>query len=130
MSVERSERAERVERSERAEASLAEYTELALDCLDLKAQEELLSPPLSGASHRSPPPTLFPITSSRTPRVLAGAAGGSLETDAFLAEELPLCCCRMETPNSVGSTSTLDQTCMATESADGVVNIRPLTLCV
>ncbi|KAF6726036.1 Histone-lysine N-methyltransferase EHMT1 [Oryzias melastigma] len=87
-----------VERSERAEASLAEYTELALDCLDLKAQEELLSPPLSGA------------------------AGGSLETDAFLAEELPLCCCRMETPNSVGSTSTLDQTCMATESADGVLS--------
>ena len=25
-----------------------EYTELALECLDLKAQEELLSPPLSG----------------------------------------------------------------------------------
>lgn len=31
-----------------------EYTELTLDCLDLKAQEELLSPPLSG----DPPPLL------------------------------------------------------------------------
>lgn len=30
------------------EGSYVEYTELALDCLDLKAQEELLSPPLSG----------------------------------------------------------------------------------
>lgn len=29
-------------------AESVEYTELALDCLDLKAQEELLSPPLSG----------------------------------------------------------------------------------
>lgn len=28
--------------------SRVEYTELTLDCLDLKAQEELLSPPLSG----------------------------------------------------------------------------------
>uniref|UniRef100_A0A672GRL2 Histone-lysine N-methyltransferase EHMT1-like n=1 Tax=Salarias fasciatus TaxID=181472 RepID=A0A672GRL2_SALFA len=46
-----------------------EYTELALDCLDLKAQVELLSPPLSGQSD--------------------------------LAEELPLCCCRMETPCGV-----------------------------
>lgn len=49
---------ERAERVERVEASLAEYTELALDCLDLKAQEELLSPPPSGASHCFPPPTL------------------------------------------------------------------------
>ncbi len=33
---------------EPGESSRVEYTELALDCLDLKAQEELLSPPLSG----------------------------------------------------------------------------------
>lgn len=39
-----------------------------------------------------------------------------------LAEELPLCCCRMETPHSGGSLSTLDQTCMAMESMDGMVN--------
>uniref|UniRef100_A0A8C7XN99 Euchromatic histone-lysine N-methyltransferase 1a n=1 Tax=Oryzias sinensis TaxID=183150 RepID=A0A8C7XN99_9TELE len=89
---------ERAERVERVEASLAEYTELALDCLDLKAQEELLSPPPSGASHCS------------------------LETEALLAEELPLCCCRMETPNGAGSPSRPDQTCMATESADGVLS--------
>lgn len=30
------------------EGGHVEYTELALDCLDLKAQEELLSPPVSG----------------------------------------------------------------------------------
>uniref|UniRef100_A0A667XGT3 Euchromatic histone-lysine N-methyltransferase 1a n=1 Tax=Myripristis murdjan TaxID=586833 RepID=A0A667XGT3_9TELE len=72
------------------EGSHVEYTELALDCLDLKAQEELLSPALSGVA----------------------------ETD--LAEELPLCCCRMETPNSGGSLTTPDQTCMATESVDGL----------
>lgn len=30
-----------------------EYTELALDCLDLKAQEELLSPPLTGNNNIS-----------------------------------------------------------------------------
>lgn len=33
---------------EPGESSHIEYTELTLDCLDLKAQEELLSPPLSG----------------------------------------------------------------------------------
>lgn len=34
--------------AESGEGSHVEYTELALDCLDLKAQEELFSPPLSG----------------------------------------------------------------------------------
>lgn len=33
---------------EPGDGSHVEYTELALDCLDLKAQEELLLPPLSG----------------------------------------------------------------------------------
>ena len=33
---------------EHSEDCRVEYTELALDCLDLKAQEELLSPTLSG----------------------------------------------------------------------------------
>uniref|UniRef100_UPI0037E75848 histone-lysine N-methyltransferase EHMT1a isoform X1 n=1 Tax=Semicossyphus pulcher TaxID=241346 RepID=UPI0037E75848 len=79
---------------EPADGSHVEYTELALDCLDLKAQEELLSPPLSGA------------------------AGGAEVTETDLAEELPLCCCRMETPHSGGSLSALDQTCMAMESTD------------
>lgn len=39
---------------EPGEGSHVEYTELALDCLDLKAQEELLSPPLSGDNSSSP----------------------------------------------------------------------------
>lgn len=30
------------------EGGHVEYTELALECLDLKAQQELLSPPVSG----------------------------------------------------------------------------------
>ncbi|CAJ1068690.1 histone-lysine N-methyltransferase EHMT1-like [Xyrichtys novacula] len=79
-------------------SSHVEYTELALDCLNLKAQEELLSPPLSDA------------------------AAGTEVTETDLAEELPLCCCRMETPHSGGSLSTLDQTCMAMESTDGVLS--------
>ncbi|KAM4608028.1 histone-lysine N-methyltransferase EHMT1-like isoform 1-T1 [Polymixia lowei] len=78
------------------EGSPLEYTELALDSLDLKAQEELLSPPLSGS------------------RLDAEVA------DTDLAEELPLCCCRMETPSSGSSLSAAEQTCMAMESADGM----------
>ncbi|XP_077943450.1 histone-lysine N-methyltransferase EHMT1a [Gasterosteus aculeatus] len=74
-----------------------EYTELALDCLDLKAQEELLSPPLTG--------------------VVADAA----VTETDLAEELPLCCCRLETPHSGGNVSSIDQSCMAMESTDGML---------
>ncbi|XP_054466594.1 histone-lysine N-methyltransferase EHMT1a [Anoplopoma fimbria] len=74
-----------------------EYTELALDCLDLKAQEELLSPPSSGL------------------------AADSEVTETDLAEELPLCCCRMETPHSGGNMSALDQSCMAMESMDGML---------
>ncbi|XP_029294652.1 histone-lysine N-methyltransferase EHMT1a [Cottoperca gobio] len=77
-----------------------EYTELALDCLDLKAQEELLSPPLSAEV-----------------------------TGTDLVEELPLCCCRMETPYSGGSLATLDQTCMAMESMDGMIFSPQLSLC-
>lgn len=53
--------------------------------------------------------------------VHAGAAADADVTETELAEELPLCCCRMETPHSGGSLSTLDQTCMAMESADGMV---------
>lgn len=37
-----------VEQVEFGEGSRVEYTELALECLDLKAQQELFSPPLSG----------------------------------------------------------------------------------
>uniref|UniRef100_A0A8P4G695 Euchromatic histone-lysine N-methyltransferase 1a n=1 Tax=Dicentrarchus labrax TaxID=13489 RepID=A0A8P4G695_DICLA len=43
-------------------------------------------------------------------------------TETDLAEELPLCCCRMETPHSGGSLSTLEQTCMAMESTDGMLS--------
>ncbi|KAM6964781.1 histone-lysine N-methyltransferase EHMT1a [Aplochiton taeniatus] len=75
------------------EGNLVEYTELALDCLDLKAQEQLLSPSISADTE---------------------------VTDTDLAEELPLCCCRMETP-CIGDLSVPEQTCMATESVDGTV---------
>ncbi|XP_040898761.1 histone-lysine N-methyltransferase EHMT1a isoform X2 [Toxotes jaculatrix] len=91
-------RSESVMEAEAGEGGHVEYTELALDCLDLKAQEELLSPPPSGA---------------------ASEAAEVTETD--LAEELPLCCCRMETPHCGGSLPTLDQTCMAMESTDGML---------
>ncbi|XP_060893414.1 histone-lysine N-methyltransferase EHMT1a [Labrus mixtus] len=90
-------RSESLMEEEPADGSHVEYTELALDCLDLKAQEELLSPPLTGVSV------------------------GAEVTESDLAEELPLCCCRMETPYSGGSLSTLDQTCMAMESTDGML---------
>lgn len=80
------------------EGSRVEYTELTLDCLDLKAQEDLLIPPPSGV------------------------AADAEVTENDLAEELPLCCCRMETPHSRGSLSTVDQTCMAMESMDGMLN--------
>ncbi|TKS78009.1 Histone-lysine N-methyltransferase EHMT1 [Collichthys lucidus] len=83
---------------EPGEGSRVEYTELTLDCLDLKAQEELLSPPLSGV------------------------AVDAEVTETDLAEELPLCCCRMETPYSGGNLSALDQTCMAMESTDGMLS--------
>lgn len=46
---------------------------------------------------------------------------GMIGTD--LGEELPLCCCRVETPPGGGSLSTLDQTCMAMESTDGMVKV-------
>ncbi|XP_039875157.1 histone-lysine N-methyltransferase EHMT1a [Simochromis diagramma] len=88
-----------VEEMESGQGSHVEYTELALDCLDLKAQQELLSPSVS-----------------------AGLAAYSEVAETDLAEELPLCCCRMETPNSRGGLSALDQTCMAMESADGTLN--------
>uniref|UniRef100_A0A7N8WQ00 Euchromatic histone-lysine N-methyltransferase 1a n=1 Tax=Mastacembelus armatus TaxID=205130 RepID=A0A7N8WQ00_9TELE len=73
------------------EGSHVEYTELALDCLDLK-------------------------------EICAGVAVNAELTETDLAEELPLCCCRMETPHIGGSLSTLDQTCMAVESMDGVLS--------
>lgn len=53
----------------------------------------------------------------------AGVAVNADVTETDLAEELPLCCCRMETPPSGGSLSMLDQTCMAIESTDGLVKV-------
>lgn len=55
--------------------------------------------------------------------VCAGVAVNADVTETDLAEELPLCCCRMETPPSGGSLSMLDQTCMAIESTDGMVKV-------
>uniref|UniRef100_A0A8C7WJY1 Euchromatic histone-lysine N-methyltransferase 1a n=1 Tax=Oncorhynchus mykiss TaxID=8022 RepID=A0A8C7WJY1_ONCMY len=43
-------------------------------------------------------------------------------TETDLSEELPLCCCRMETPCSGESLSQTEHTCMATESVDGLVS--------
>uniref|UniRef100_A0A8C7URJ1 Euchromatic histone-lysine N-methyltransferase 1a n=1 Tax=Oncorhynchus mykiss TaxID=8022 RepID=A0A8C7URJ1_ONCMY len=88
--------------------SKQEYTELTLESLDLKAQEELFSPPLSGKFTQRWF-THFVMTD-----------GEVTETD--LSEELPLCCCRMETPCSGESLSQTEHTCMATESVDGLVS--------
>uniref|UniRef100_A0A4W5P9S6 EHMT1/2 cysteine-rich region domain-containing protein n=1 Tax=Hucho hucho TaxID=62062 RepID=A0A4W5P9S6_9TELE len=79
-------------------SSKQEYTELSLESLNLKAQDELLSPPLSG----------FTVDGEVT------------ETD--LSEELPLCCCRMETPCSGESLFQTEHTCMATDRVDGLVS--------
>uniref|UniRef100_A0A673ZV65 Euchromatic histone-lysine N-methyltransferase 1a n=1 Tax=Salmo trutta TaxID=8032 RepID=A0A673ZV65_SALTR len=43
-------------------------------------------------------------------------------TETDLSEELPLCCCRMETPCSGESLFQTEQTCMATERVDGLVS--------
>uniref|UniRef100_A0AAY5L2M3 Euchromatic histone-lysine N-methyltransferase 1a n=1 Tax=Esox lucius TaxID=8010 RepID=A0AAY5L2M3_ESOLU len=43
-------------------------------------------------------------------------------TETDLSEELPLCCCRMETPCSGDGLAQTEHTCMAIESADGLVN--------
>ncbi|XP_036384200.1 histone-lysine N-methyltransferase EHMT1 isoform X2 [Megalops cyprinoides] len=72
-----------------------EYTEVPLDSLNLKAQEELLSSQHSGVS----------------------GDGGAMETD--MVQELPLCSCRMETPKSREILTLADRKCMATESVDG-----------
>ncbi|XP_077457853.1 histone-lysine N-methyltransferase EHMT1a isoform X3 [Stigmatopora argus] len=77
------------------EASHVEYTELNLDCIDLKVQEELLLPQSMAFSEA---------------------------TESDLDEELPLCCCRMETPSCGDRFSENDQTCMAMESTDGMLN--------
>ncbi|KAJ0019648.1 hypothetical protein NQD34_007217 [Periophthalmus magnuspinnatus] len=79
------------------ETDTGEYTEVDLNCLDLKAQEALLSPQ-------------------------TGFAAEGPVTESDLAEELPLCCCRMETPYNGGSLSAQDQTCMAMESYDGMLS--------
>ncbi|XP_061119230.1 histone-lysine N-methyltransferase EHMT1 isoform X1 [Conger conger] len=72
-----------------------EYTEVPLDSLNLKAQEELLSSQHSGVSE----------------------GGVAMETD--MVQDLPLCSCRMETPKSREIFTLADRKCMATESVDG-----------
>ncbi|XP_010875942.3 histone-lysine N-methyltransferase EHMT1 isoform X3 [Esox lucius] len=83
------------------QASLAkEYTEVPLDSLNLKAQEELLSSQHTGIS---------------------GTVG---VVEADMVQELPLCSCRIETPKSREILTLADRKCMATESVD-----RQLTQC-
>ncbi|XP_018614648.1 histone-lysine N-methyltransferase EHMT1a isoform X2 [Scleropages formosus] len=72
-----------------------EYTELPLDSLDLKTQEELFL--------------------SQHTDVSCNLEG--VETD--LVHELPLCSCRMEAPRSREILMMADRKCMATESTDG-----------
>ncbi|KAI1882505.1 hypothetical protein AGOR_G00251450 [Albula goreensis] len=72
-----------------------EYTEVPLDSLNLKAQEELLSSQHSGVS------------------------GGEVSMETDMTQELPLCSCRMETPKSREILTLADRKCMATESVDG-----------
>uniref|UniRef100_A0A4W6G587 Euchromatic histone-lysine N-methyltransferase 1a n=1 Tax=Lates calcarifer TaxID=8187 RepID=A0A4W6G587_LATCA len=98
-------RQESLMEAEPEEGGHVEYTELALDCLDLKAQEDFLV-----------------MCSKIMGYVCVGVAADTEVTESDLAEELPLCCCRMETPHCVGSLSTFDQTCMAMESADGTLS--------
>uniref|UniRef100_A0AAY4CX14 Euchromatic histone-lysine N-methyltransferase 1b n=1 Tax=Denticeps clupeoides TaxID=299321 RepID=A0AAY4CX14_9TELE len=69
-----------------------DYTEVPLESLNLKVQEELLT--------------------SQS----AGEFAQPAETDV---QELPLCCCRMETPKSREILTLADWKCMATESIDG-----------
>ncbi|XP_077378022.1 histone-lysine N-methyltransferase EHMT1a isoform X2 [Festucalex cinctus] len=76
-------------------ANYVEYTELNIDCLGLKGQEELLLP------HST---------------ALAEA------TESDMAEELPLCCCRIETPSCGSSLSEQDLICMAMEGKGGMLN--------
>uniref|UniRef100_A0A6Q2ZLZ0 Euchromatic histone-lysine N-methyltransferase 1b n=1 Tax=Esox lucius TaxID=8010 RepID=A0A6Q2ZLZ0_ESOLU len=77
------------------QASLAkEYTEVPLDSLNLKAQEELLSSQHTGIS---------------------GTVG---VVEADMVQELPLCSCRIETPKSREILTLADRKCMATESVD------------
>uniref|UniRef100_A0A672GX34 Histone-lysine N-methyltransferase EHMT1-like n=1 Tax=Salarias fasciatus TaxID=181472 RepID=A0A672GX34_SALFA len=49
----------------------------------------------------------------------ADVAADAEVTESDLAEELPLCCCRMETPCGGGH---VDQICMAMETADGTLS--------
>ncbi|KAJ8263389.1 hypothetical protein COCON_G00158460 [Conger conger] len=85
-----------IEPESQAEADIHNgYTELPLDSLDLKAQEELFSAQQEGE-----------------------CAGEEIsETDT--GQELPLCSCRMETPRRREILSMVRRRCMATENTDG-----------
>ncbi|XP_061673707.1 histone-lysine N-methyltransferase EHMT1a isoform X2 [Syngnathoides biaculeatus] len=88
-------RSEPLRRAQFGEASYFEYTELNLDCLDLKGQEELLLPHSTAVAE---------------------------VTDSDVFEELPLCCCRIETPSCGGRLSDQEKTCMALENTNGMLN--------
>uniref|UniRef100_A0A665WF93 Euchromatic histone-lysine N-methyltransferase 1a n=1 Tax=Echeneis naucrates TaxID=173247 RepID=A0A665WF93_ECHNA len=49
----------------------------------------------------------------------AGVPADADVAQTNLVEELPLCCCRMETPHREDALSAFEQTCMAMESTDG-----------
>uniref|UniRef100_A0A8C5F5Y6 Euchromatic histone-lysine N-methyltransferase 1a n=1 Tax=Gadus morhua TaxID=8049 RepID=A0A8C5F5Y6_GADMO len=97
------------------------------DSLDLKAQEELLSPQLTGnkpSSYlRMPLPSICPaaVSVSADKSLLSRAVDADLG-GGDLAEEHPLCCCRIETPSSKEATTAGEQTCMAIESSDGMMS--------
>ncbi|XP_061529145.1 histone-lysine N-methyltransferase EHMT1a isoform X3 [Phycodurus eques] len=86
-------RSESFREAQFGEASHVEYAELNLDCLDLKGQEELLLPHSTAVAE---------------------------VTESDFAEELPLCCCRIETPPCGGRLSEQDKTCMAMENTNGM----------
>lgn len=78
---------------EHGEDSHVEYTELTLDCLDLKAQEELLSPPLSGDKSISLTDLAFHLRSSE---FIISPFSSTRHTGRFLGEmfyEIMGCVC-------------------------------------
>lgn len=61
---------------------------------------------------------------------LGSGAEGSEGGDMDRLEELPLCSCRMEAPQVDSTGQAASRACMATESVNGAVGLRPsLVLC-
>ncbi|XP_077417798.1 histone-lysine N-methyltransferase EHMT1-like isoform X2 [Vanacampus margaritifer] len=77
------------------QANHVEYTELNIACLCLKGQEEILLPHSTALAE---------------------------VTESDMAEELPLCCCRIETPTCGSKLSEQDLICMAMDGKDEMLN--------